>query len=97
MFRQVKIPVLGIVENMSGEIFGRGGAKQKASEMNIPFLGEVPIEAQIRIEGDAGRISHLYDEGSPAREPLTRMCEQVAIGIARTLLETPTMPTLEIL
>src|SRR5205807_10080278 len=49
MFRKVKIPVLGVVENMSGEIFGRGGAKQKAAEMGVPFLGEIPIDAQIRI------------------------------------------------
>ncbi len=97
MFRQVNIPVLGIVENMSGEIFGRGGAKEKAQELDVPFLGEVPIEAEIRKKGDSGAVSQLFDEGNPARDSLNNMCEQVAIQIARQLLETPSLPTLEIL
>jgi ATP-binding protein involved in chromosome partitioning len=97
MFRQVKIPVLGIVENMSGEIFGRGGARKKAEEMGIPFLGEVPIEADIRIKGDEGKISGLFNEDSPARAPLLHICERVAIQIAKQLLESPQMPTLEIM
>ena len=97
MFRQVNIPVLGMVENMTGEIFGRGGAKQKAEELGVPFLGEIPIEADIRIKGDAGKISELFSEESPARIPLMNMCEQTAIQIAREILETPSMPSLEIL
>ncbi len=97
MFRKVKIPVLGVVENMTGEIFGRGGAKQKAEEMGVPFLGEIPIDAQVRVNGDAGKIRELFAEGNPSRPYLFNVCEQAAIQIARTLLEAPTMPTLEIL
>lgn len=97
MFHQVKIPVLGMVENMTGEIFGRGGAKTQAEQMGVPFLGEVPTEAQIRIQGDEGKISALFEEGNPAREPLLHATERMAIEIARTLINTPTMPTLEIL
>jgi len=97
MFNQVKIPLLGIVENMTGEIFGRGGAKAKAEELRIPFLGELPIEAGIRIRGDAGRIGSLFSEDNPSRQPLIHICEQVAIQIARQLLVAPKMPTLEIL
>jgi ATP-binding protein involved in chromosome partitioning len=97
MFHQVKIPVLGMVENMTGEIFGRGGAKAQAEQMGVPFLGEVPTEAQIRIQGDEGKISALFEEGNPARGPLLHATERMAIEIARTLLSSPTMPTLEIL
>lgn len=97
MFRKVKIPVLGVVENMSGDIFGRGGARQKAAEMGVPFLGEIPIDAQIRVNGDAGRIRDSFAEGSPSRGYLMNICEQTAIQIARSLLEAPSMPTLEIL
>jgi ATP-binding protein involved in chromosome partitioning len=97
MYRQVKIPILGMVENMSGEIFGRGGTRQKAAELGVPFLGEVPIEADIRIKGDAGKTSALFDEQSPSRPHLLHVCEQTAIQVAKQLLETPTMPTLEIL
>lgn len=97
MFKQVKIPVLGIVENMTGEIFGRGGAKKKAEELGIPFLGELPIDAGIRIRGDDGRIASLFSEDNPSRGALLNICEQAAIQLAKQLLEAPRMPTLEIL
>lgn len=97
MFRKVKIPVLGVVENMSGDVFGRGGAKQKAQEMGVPFLGEIPMETGIRISGDAGRIRDAIADGSPSRTQLLNMAEQTAIQIAKSLLEAPSMPSLEIL
>ncbi|RPI89704.1 MAG: MRP family ATP-binding protein [Planctomycetaceae bacterium] len=97
MFRKVKIPVLGIVENMTGDIFGRGGARTKAAEMGVPFLGEIPIDAQIRVNGDAGQIRAAFAEGAASRGPLLNICEQTAIQIAKSLLDTPRMPTLEIL
>ena len=97
MFNQVKIPVLGIVENMSGEIFGRGGAQAKAAQMGVPFLGEVPIEAGIRIQGDAGKISELFSQENPSREALLHVTERVAMEVAKSLLSTPSLPTLEIL
>ena len=97
MFNQVKIPLLGIVENMTGEIFGRGGAKAKAEELGLPFLGELPIDAGVRIRGDAGRIASLFSEENPSRDALIHICEQVAIEIAKQLLIAPKMPSLEIL
>ncbi len=97
MFNQVKIPILGMVENMSGEMFGRGGAKAKAEELGVPFLGEIPSEPQIRIRGDESRISSLFSEDNPAQEPLLQMCEQTAIRIAKQILESPSMPTLEVI
>ncbi|MDB5346944.1 MAG: ylxH [Schlesneria sp.] len=97
MFRQVKIPILGLVENMTGEIFGRGGAKNKAAELGLPFLGELPIDAGIRIRGDDGHIANLFSEDNPSRGPLLGICERTAIQIARQLLETPKMPSLEII
>ena len=99
MFNQVKIPVLGMVENMSGDIFGSGGARKKAEEMGIPFLGDVPGEAGIRQRGDDGRIASVFDEDSPSREPLQHVCQNVAMEIAKNLLggDAPAMPTLEIL
>jgi ATP-binding protein involved in chromosome partitioning len=65
MFEQVNIPILGIVENMSyyrqtndGEvayIFGRGGGERLASELGVPFLGEIPIDPEICRCGDEGK------------------------------------------
>lgn len=97
MFNQVKIPVLGMVENMTGEMFGRGGAKAKAEQLKLPFLGEVPSDPQIRICGDEGRIADLFQPGGTSRDALLQMCERTAMQVARNLLETPQMPTLEIL
>ncbi|MBC7854096.1 MAG: Mrp/NBP35 family ATP-binding protein [Pirellulaceae bacterium] len=64
MFRKVNIPILGMVENMSGficpdcgkkyDIFGSGGARRKAEELRVAFLGEVPLNMQIRVKGDEG-------------------------------------------
>ena len=64
MFRRVNVPVLGIVENMSyfvcphcgerSEIFGHGGARAEAERLNVPFLGEVPLDMEIREKSDSG-------------------------------------------
>ncbi len=64
MFRQVDIPVLGIIENMSyfkcphcGErtdVFSHGGAKEEAELLSMDFLGEIPLDIQIRETSDAG-------------------------------------------
>jgi len=65
MFRKVAVPVLGIVENMSyflcphcgerSEIFGHGGAREEAEKLGVPFLGEVPLDMNIRATSDDGR------------------------------------------
>ena len=64
MFRKVDVPVLGIVENMSmyicpncgheAHIFGHGGAKAEASKLDTPFLGEIPLDIEIRETSDGG-------------------------------------------
>ena len=82
MFRQLKVPILGMVENMSGPIFGRGGAQRKAVEMGIPALGEVPLEVSLRELGDAGKLASALDPGSPARPYLLGVVEQLAAQIS---------------
>lgn len=54
MFEKLGVPVLGVVENMSGEIFGRGGGRALAEKAGVPFLGEIPLDAALRKAGDAG-------------------------------------------
>jgi ATP-binding protein involved in chromosome partitioning len=64
MFKQVNVPVLGIVENMSyfqcpqcgarSDIFGHGGARLEAERLKVPFLGEIPLHMSIRTTSDAG-------------------------------------------
>ena len=64
MFRKVNVPVIGIVENMSyfictkcgerHEIFGYGGAREEAAKLGVPFLGEVPLDTEVRLRSDRG-------------------------------------------
>ena len=80
MFRldSVKVPVLGMIENMSYftppphpeekyYLFGRDGAKQLAEEEGVPFLGELPIEQSLRESGDVGRPAVLQDGTNSAK------------------------------
>src|SRR5476651_2074718 len=65
MFHQVKVPILGIVENMSyltcphcserSDVFSHGGGLRTAKQMDVHFLGELPLDPQIRIGGDSGQ------------------------------------------
>lgn len=97
MFNQVKIPVLGIVENMTGDIFGRGGAQEQAEKSGVSFLGEVPIDASIRELGDAGRMADVLGDDCPVRDDLRTVCQNIAMQIAKETLEAPELPTLEVL
>lgn len=53
MFRALEVPMLGVVENMSGA-FGRGAGPSVASDLGVPFLGEIPFDATVVVEGDRG-------------------------------------------
>ena len=55
LFQKVGVPTLGLIENMSGEVFGRGGAEAEAERLGVPFLGDLPLDAGLREAGDAGR------------------------------------------
>ncbi|MGO9421839.1 Mrp/NBP35 family ATP-binding protein [Roseiarcus sp.] len=73
MFKQVQVPLLGIVENMSyflcphcggrTEVFSHAGAQREAEKLGVPFLGEVPLDIAIRVNSDEGRpvVAYLAD------------------------------------
>lgn len=54
MFRKTNVPILGVIENMTGEIFGRGGGRKAAEQFGVPFLGEIPLDKRVRENGDQG-------------------------------------------
>lgn len=89
---QIKVPVLGIVENMAYftpaelpenkyYLFGREGARKLADELHIPFLGEIPLVQSICEGGDAGRPV-ILDESNPACIPFMKVAGNVAQQIA---------------
>ena len=107
MFRKVNIPVLGMVENMSGflcpdcgktyDIFGRGGACAKAEELGIPFLGELPIDITLRTAGDEGRLADVIETNETARAPLAAVTKALLRNLASKAATTPikmSLPTL---
>ncbi len=91
MFQQVRVPILGLVENMSYlecphcneriDVFSHGGGKKTAELMNVPFLGELALDPAVRIGGDSGLpITLVGDAGAPfvaiAREVERRAAEE---------------------
>ena len=97
MYQKVNVPVLGFVENMSGDIFGQGGAKKVAEELKVPFLGEIPMHGCIREYCDNGKMLQMLTEDNPARPALIQMCQSVAMQVVRELISKPAGPVLEIL
>ena len=94
MFRKVDVPTLGIVENMSyficphcgGEtdIFGRGGGARTSEELNVPFLGEIPLDPSVRELSDKGTPPVIADPDSPQAKAF--------LAIADRLLEKMPLP-----
>ncbi len=54
LFEKVGVPTLGLIENMSGDVFGRGGGEAEAGRLGVPCLGDLPLDAALRQGGDAG-------------------------------------------
>lgn len=102
MFNKTKIPILGMVENMSGficpdcgkryDIFGRGGARAKAEELNVPFLGEVPLNMSLRQHSDEGGLAVALEDatcGSAMDKIVRAMVRQLARQAAQTPMTVP--------
>jgi ATP-binding protein involved in chromosome partitioning len=94
MFHQVKVPILGIVENMSYltcphcaeriDVFSHGGGRRTAHEMEVHFLGELPLDPEVRIGGDTGEpIVRRKGKGEPflelARNAIARLEEAAKV------------------
>ena len=92
MFNQVKIPILGVVENMSyfvcphcggrTDVFSHGGARKEAEKLGVPFLGEVPLDIAIRANSDEGRPVIASMAESPQANALLQIAQRVADTLA---------------
>jgi ATP-binding protein involved in chromosome partitioning len=107
MFRTLKVPVLGLVENMSfytcpscgnrDEIFGHGGAEAWAEKERIPFLGAIPLHARVRAGGDCGLPALLDDEApEEVREAFRQAAQRLAQQVSMHVLATPGAPLVQI-
>jgi ATP-binding protein involved in chromosome partitioning len=92
MYQKLNIPTLGLVENMShfvcptcdheSDIFGKGGGERLAEEMQVPFLGRIPIYEPIRIGGDTGVPITVGDPRSAAAKSFRTAAEQLAAQLS---------------
>ena len=88
MFEKTATPILGVIENMAYfpdpatgapiEIFGRGGARATAEALGAPFLGELPLDIELRAGSDAGRPPAAVDPTGDMAQRFLAMVEQIA-------------------
>lgn len=91
MFEEVHVPVLGVIENMSyhvcshcghrAEIFSHGGGARMAEQFKVPFLGEIPLVKEIRVDGDKGTPLVVANPSHPQSQAFLRIAEQVVLRL----------------
>lgn len=101
MFEKVRIPILGVVENMSyfqdpagnkHHLFGKDGGKLLAKKLGSPFLGEVPLIQAVREGGDQGRPISASEESTEASRAFLDLTGQAVRQLARHLSHQPSSP-----
>ena len=86
-FEKLDVPIIGVIENMSGDFFGTGAGEQLATTYKTPYLGSVPLDANVRVGGDSGEpIVVAYPE-SAAALALRRIARDVAARVSVLTLE----------
>ncbi len=113
MFRQLDVPILGVIENMSyyvcpdcghrHNIFDHGGGQRIAQKLEVPFLGEIPIDENARVGGDTGKPIVISKPDSPAAKSFLTIAEAIKSRVSqlpppkpspREFKSDPSLPTL---
>src|SRR6202045_4614453 len=99
MFRQMKVDIVGIVENMSYfvcphchneiDIFSRGGAERMAQQFTVPFLGNIELDPEVRKSGDGGKPVVLEGENSAHAKSLFAFARKVEARVAEIRATAP--------
>jgi len=99
MFRQMKVDVVGMAENMSyfvcphcqqeTDIFSRGGAEKTAEQFKVPFLGSIPLDPEVRKSGDGGKPVVLEGEASPHAKAMFEFARRVADRVGEIKANAP--------
>lgn len=96
MFRQLDVPIFGVVENMSYlelpdgtrmDIFGAGGGERLANEAGVPFIGAIPMDAAVREGGDVGKPVVISQPDSSVSRALRHVAQDVAAKISVAAVE----------
>lgn len=86
-FEKLDVPIIGIIENMSGEFFGTGAGKQLAEAYATAYLGSVPMDANVRVGGDAGQPIVVAHPESEAAKALHEIAQAVAARVSVLTLQ----------
>jgi len=99
MFRQMKVDIVGMVENMSYfvcphcqheiDIFSRGGAEKTAKQFDVAFLGNIQLDPELRKSGDSGKPSVLEGENSPHAKSLYDLARKVVARVSEIKANAP--------
>jgi ATP-binding protein involved in chromosome partitioning len=96
MFRQLNVPILGVVENMGYlelpdgtrmDIFGTGGGERLSKEAGVLFFGTIPMDAAVRVGGDNGKPVIVENPQSPAALALCNIAQQIAARVSVAAIE----------
>ena len=89
-FKRLEVPILGVIENMSGEIFGSGGGEDAAARLGVEFLGRVELDARIRAGSDSGQPIVVAAPESAAAIAFRDLARKIAARISvMTILPDP--------
>jgi ATP-binding protein involved in chromosome partitioning len=81
-FEKLEVPIIGVIENMSGPIFGTGAGEKLAHDYNVDYLGSVPMAAEVRVGGDSGDPVVVAHPESDAAVALNEIARKVAARIS---------------
>ena len=92
MAQKTNMRLIGVIENMTGDVFGRGGGAALADELGVPLLGEVPLDPEVRRHGDLGSPIVVGDPEAPTAEAIVALAEAIegtrreqGVGIVKAL------------
>ena len=92
MAQKTNMRLIGAIENMTGDIFGRGGGAALAEELGVPLLGEIPLDPRLREQGDLGTPLVSADPSSPTARAIVELAEAIdgtrreeGVGIVKAL------------
>ncbi len=81
-FEKLEVPVMGIIENMAGEVFGEGGGENAAKRLGVPFLGRIYLAPFVRQGGDAGKPVVAYQPESEQAAAFRALAQRVAAQVS---------------
>jgi ATP-binding protein involved in chromosome partitioning len=97
MFETLNVPILGVVENMTGDFFGEGGGEKLAQQRSVPFLGRIPLDAEVRKGGDSGRPIVITHPETPAGKAFMTLAQTAAARISVVMLQNADVIPLNII